>query len=141
MGIYAYISIFEAIAKLAVVYLLSVSNFDRLVVYAILIALVQVVVAMLYRLYCRLHFSESKLYANFDIPIFKSLMGFSGWNIIANLSETLKLQGYLVLLNMFFQPFVVAAQTIGNQVAGAMMQFINNFRTAINHRPFSSELQ
>lgn len=132
MGIYAYISIFEAIAKLAVVYLLSISNFDRLVVYAILIALVQVVVAMLYRLYCRLHFSESKLYAYFDKSIFKSLMGFSGWNIIANLSETLKLQGYLVLLNMFFQPFVVAAQTIGNQVAGAMMQFINNFRTAIN---------
>lgn len=132
MGIYAYISIFEAIAKLAVVYLLSISNFDRLVVYAILIALVQVAVAMLYRLYCRLHFPESKLYAYFDIPIFKSLMGFSGWNIIANLSETLKLQGYLVLLNMFFQPFVVAAQTIGNQVAGAMMQFINNFRTAIN---------
>lgn len=132
MGIYAYISIFEAIAKLAVVYLLSISNFDKLVVYAILIALVQVVVAMLYRFYCRLHFSESKLYAYFDMPIFKSLMGFSGWNIIANLSETLKLQGYLVLLNMFFQPFVVAAQTIGNQVAGAMMQFINNFRTAIN---------
>lgn len=132
MGIYAYISILESVAKLAVVYLLSISDFDRLVVYAVLIALVQVIVAMLYRLYCRLHFSESKLYAYFDMPIFKSLMGFSGWNIIANLSETLKLQGYLVLLNMFFQPFVVAAQTIGNQVAGAMMQFINNFRTAIN---------
>ena len=42
------------------------------------------------------------------------------------------MQGYLVLLNLFFQPFVVAAQTIGNQVAGAMMQFINNFRNAIN---------
>lgn len=132
MSIYAYISIFEAIAKLAVVYLLSISDFDRLVVYAILIALVQVIVAMLYRFYCRIHFQESKLYAYFDRPIFNSLMGFSGWNIIANLSETLKLQGYLVLLNMFFLPFVVAAQTIGNQVAGAMMQFINNFRTAIN---------
>ena len=92
MGIYAYISIFEAIAKLAVVYLSSISNFDRLVVYAILIALVQLVVAMLYRIYCRIHFQESKLYAYFDRPIFKSLMGFSGWNIIANLSETLKLQ-------------------------------------------------
>lgn len=132
MGIYAYISIFEAIAKLAVVYLLSISNFDRLVVYAILIALVQLVVAMLYRIYCRIHFQESKLYAYFDRPIFKSLMGFSGWNIIANLSETLKLQGVIVLINMFFAPAVVAAQAIANQVAGAMMQFVNNFRTAIN---------
>ena len=60
------------------------------------------------------------------------MMGFSGWNVLANLSETLKNQGYLVLLNMFFQPVVVAAQTISNQVAGAMMQFIGNFRTAIN---------
>lgn len=132
MGIYAYISIFEAIAKLSVVYLLSISNFDRLIVYAILIALVQVVVAMLYRIYCRIHFQESKLYAYFDRPIFKSLMGFSGWNIIANLTETLKLQGVIVLINMFFAPAVVAAQAIANQVAGAMMQFVNNFRTAIN---------
>ena len=62
----------------------------------------------------------------------KSLLSFSGWNVLANLSETLKLQGYIVLLNLFFQPFVVAAQTIGNQVAGAMMQFIFNFRNAIN---------
>lgn len=132
MGIYAYISIIEALAKLLVVYLLSISNYDRLVVYAILIALVQIVVALLYRIYCRRHFIESKLQLIFDRGIFRSMMGFSGWNIMANLAETLKLQGYLVLLNMFFQPFVVAAQTIGNQVAGAMMQFINNFRTAIN---------
>ena len=33
---------------------------------------------------------------------------------------------------MFFMPAVVAAQTIANQVAGAMMQFVNNFRNAIN---------
>lgn len=132
MNVYAYISIFEVVAKLAVVYLLTISGFDKLVFYSILIALVQVVVAFLYRFYCRIHFSESSLCACFDKPIFKSLMSFSGWNIIAHLSETLKMQGYLVLLNLFFQPFVVAAQTIGNQVAGAMMQFVNNFRMAIN---------
>lgn len=132
MSVYAYISIFEVVAKLAVVYLLSISGFDKLVLYSILIALVQIIVAFLYRIYCRMHFSESSLYTCFDKHIFKSLMSFSGWNIIAHLSETLKMQGYLVLLNLFFQPFVVTAQTIGNQVAGAMMQFVNNFRTAIN---------
>lgn len=132
MGIYAYISIFEAIAKLIVVYLLSISHFDRLVFYAILMAVIQVIVAMLYRFYCRFHFCESRLIFCFDKPIFKSMMGFSGWNIIANLTETLKLQGVLVLINMFFAPAVAAAQAIANQVSGAMMQFVNNFRTAIN---------
>lgn len=132
MGVYAYISIFEAIAKLVVVYLLSLSQYDKLITYAVLIGLVQIITAMAYRLYCRRHFIESRLRFVFSKSIFRSLLGFSGWNVLANLSETLKLQGYLVLLNMFFQPFVVAAQTIGNQVAGAMMQFINNFRSAIN---------
>lgn len=132
MDIYAYVSIFEAFAKLLVVYLLVLTTYDKLIVYAVLIALVQFLVAMSYRLFSVRHFNESRLGLSFDKTIFKSLMSFSGWNIMANISETLKMQGYLVLLNLFFQPFVVAAQTIGNQVAGALMQFINNFRTAIN---------
>lgn len=132
MGIYAYISIFEAITKLVVVYMLSISTYDRLVVYAILIAIVQVSIAMLYRIYCRKRFIESKLQPTFDKAIFRSMMGFSGWNVLANLSETLSLQGIVVLLNLFFAPYVVAAQAIANQVSGVMMQFVNNFRTAIN---------
>lgn len=132
MGIYAYISIFEAFLKLVIVYLLSIAQFDKLAFYAILVALVQILTTLIYIVYCNYHFIESKLKFIFDKAIFKSLLSFSGWNVIANLSETLKLQGYLVLINMFFQPFVVAAQTIGNQVAGAMMQFFNNFRMAIN---------
>ena len=53
MGVYAYISIFEALAKLMVVFLLSVSPYDRLVVYAVLLAVVQALIALLYCLYCR----------------------------------------------------------------------------------------
>ena len=51
---------------------------------------------------------------------------------MANLTETLKLQGVIVLINLFFVPVIVAAQAIANQVAGAMMQFVHNFRAAIN---------
>lgn len=132
MRVYAYISIFEAVAKLAVCYLLSIASSDRLIAYAVLIAIVQFLVAMLYRIYCIRHFSESHLHKVFDKEIFKGMMGFSGWNVMANLSETLKLQGVLILINMFFAPVVAAAQAVANQVSTAMMQFVNNFRTAIN---------
>lgn len=132
MSVYAYISIFEAIAKLGVCYLLSIASMDRLIVYAVLIAIVQFLVAVSYRVYCIRHFSESHLYRVFDKAIFKRMMGFSGWNVMANLSETLKLQGVLVLINMFFAPAIAAAQAVANQVSTAMMQFVNNFRTAIN---------
>ena len=132
MGIYAYISIFESIAKLLVVYLICLSSYDRLLVYSILLALVQISVAFLYSLYCVKKFKESRLHFIFNKDIFRGMMGFSGWNIMANLSETLNLQGIVVLINLFFAPYVVAAQAIANQISGAMMQFVNNFRTAIN---------
>ena len=132
MGIYAYISIFEAFAKLGVCYLLSATSFDRLVFYAILIAIVQLLVAVFYRLYSITKFSEAKLKLVFDRTILKSMMSFSGWNVMANISNMLGQQGILVLINMFFAPVVVAAQAIASQVSGAIMQFVNNFRTAIN---------
>ena len=132
MGVYAYISIFEALAKLMVVFLLSVSPYDRLVVYVVLLAVVQILVALLYCIYCRRHFEESSLQKFFDKHIFTEMLGFSGWNIMANLSETLNVQGIVVLINLFFAPVVVAAQSIANQVSGAMMMFVNNFRNAIN---------
>lgn len=132
MGIYAYVGIFDAVARLGAVYLLEVSSIDKLILYAVLMTLIHLLVALCYWAYCHRYYLESRIRIVYDKLILRSLLSFSGWNIIANLSETLKLQGYLLLLNLFFQPYVVAAQTIGNQVAGAMMQFINNFRNAIN---------
>ena len=134
MGVYAYVSIFEAFAKLVIVYLLSHSSFDKLVLYAALVAGVQLVVTFLYWLYCNRHFVETKLKWQFEQSIFKSIMGFSGWNVMANLTETLKLQGVTILYNLFFplQPFIVAAQAVSNQVTNTMMQFVNNIRAAIN---------
>ena len=132
MSIYAYVSIFEAVAKLLVCYLLAIADFDKLIFYAVLVAIVQLIVALYYRFYCSRHFAESRLKWIFDKDILRSLMSFSGWNIMANVTEMLKLQGIIVLLNMFFAPAVIAAQALANQVSAAMMQFVNNFRTAIN---------
>ena len=132
MGIYAYISIAEALFKLGIVYLLSISHYDKLVTYAVLIAIVQILIALWYRYYCVRHFNESHMTWTFDVEILKKMLSFSGWNILANITETLKLQGVLILINMFFMPAIAGAQAIGNQVSGALMQFSNNFRSAIN---------
>lgn len=132
MDIYAYLSIFEAVAKLLVVYLLAIAPYDKMLFYAVLIAIVQILLASFYRFFCVSKFQECRLNFSFDNSIFKKLMGFSGWNITANIAEVLKAQGVIVLINMFFQPAIVAAQAIGNHITNAMMQFINNIRTAVN---------
>ena len=132
MGIYAYISIFEAISKLAICYLLCIVAFDRLIIYAVLVFVVQLLVTALYGVCCITRFPESRSTLKFDRQILRSLLGFSGWNIMANISNTLGQQGVLILINLFFVPAVAAAQAIAVQVSNTMMQFINNFRTAIN---------
>ena len=132
MKVYAYVGIFDAMARLGVVFCLSIGGSDKLIMYAALTAVAQLLVSGCYALYCMKHYRECKFGFTFNKQIFKSLICFSGWNVLANLSETLKLQGYLILTNLFFQPFMVAAQTIANQVSGALIQFINNFRNAVN---------
>ena len=132
MSIYAYIGLFEAAAKLGIVYLLSIASWDKLIFYAALVALVQLVIAMFYRFYCVSHYDESHLQRRFDKPIFKEMISFSSWSLIANVSQVLGTQGLTVVMNMFFNPVVIAAQQIGNQINAAIYQFRSNFVTAIN---------
>lgn len=132
MGIYAYTSIVEVSLKLGIVYLLTIGDYDKLVLYAILLCLVQIGIAFFYRIYCIRNFSETHYYFVWDKNILKGILSYSGWNLIANTAHALNNQGATILINMFFSPAVVAARSIANQVNMAATQFINNFRTAVN---------
>ncbi len=132
MNAYAYVSIFEALGRLVVCYMIYVGPFDKLVNYAVFLVFVQVITSILYMRYSCKHLAEARFSLKFDKTVLKNILSFSGWNIAANMSETFKLQGVIVLMNMFFQPAVVAAQAVANQIAGGIMQFVNNFRIAID---------
>lgn len=132
MSVYAYVGIFEALAKLIIVYILMLCSWDRLIFYAILVAIVQLIVASIYMIYCMGNYQETNGKPGLDIPIFKQIISFSGWSLLANVSQILSTQGMVVLMNMFFSPIIVAAQTIGTQLSSAVMTFVNNFRTAVN---------
>lgn len=132
MKVYAYMGIFEALAKLVIVYLLIISPIDKLILYACLIGGIQLLTAIFYRLYCIKYYQESHISSSFDRYVLRSMISFSSLSLLANISQVLSVQGLVVLMNMFFQPAIVAAQAIGNQLTNAMMQFVNNLQTAIN---------
>lgn len=132
MSIYAYVGLFEAAAKLGIVYLLTLASWDKLIFYAALIAFVQIAVALFYRFFCVHYYEESHLRRHFDKPIFEEMLSFSSWSLIANVSQVLGTQGLTVVMNMFFNPVIIAAQQIGNQINSAICQFRTNFVTAIN---------
>ena len=132
MDIYAYVSIVDSCLKLAIVYLLLISPIDKLIFYAILLMLVNAGVMFFYIWYCSRKYEESTYTLILDKPIIKEVLSYSAWNLLANIGVTLKNQGSVVLINMFFNPAVVTAQTIANKVSLVADQFVNNFRTAAN---------
>ena len=132
MNVFAYLGIFEALAKLGIVFILKYGDTNKIILYAILQSAVSVSLFFFYLIYSYSKFVEVRFKLQFDKLIFKSILKFSGWNIIANLSNSLMNQGVVVLLNLFFQPAIVAAQTIANQLSTAASQFVNNIRQAVN---------
>ena len=132
MGVYAAISVIEVVLKLAIVYILVVGNYDKLILFAVLIALIQLLVRFVYTWYCNKHFPESHLIKILDKALIKEMSKFMGWNIWGNLAATLFGTGLNLLLNMFFGPAVNAARAIAVQVETAIANFSTNFLMAVN---------
>lgn len=131
MNIYAYVGIFEVMFKLLIAYLIMISPYDKLVVYAFLLFLVQMMLMIYYRMYCNKHFRESSLMFVKDKTMYKHMFVYAGSDIIGNLAVLAQGQGLNILLNMFFGPSVNAARGVAYQVQGAVTQFSGNFMTAV----------
>ena len=132
MSVYAWVSIYEVVAKLLVCYLLIVSPFDKLIYYAILLFIVQMTVFVAYRVYCKRKFMECSLGYRIDKEFFRPIMSFSFWNLLGSLSFSALTQGTTIIISFFFGPAVVASRAIANQVKNHVTSFVTNFRTAIN---------
>lgn len=132
MNAFAYISVLDAVLKLLIVFLIKKSPIDKLVSYAILLAIVSVIIRLLYQLYCRIHFEESKYHRIYDKSLFKEMLGFAGWSFFTNANYIINNQGVNILINLFFGVAVNAARGLASQVEGAVVMFVNNFTTAIN---------
>ena len=132
MSAFAYISIIEVTLKLIIVYLLTISPFDRLITSSILFMLVGLFIRLIYGYYCKRHFEECTYHFVYDKAILKSMTSFAGWNFLGNGAYMLNTQGVNILMNMYFGVAVNAARGVATQVDAALKQFVNNFTTAVN---------
>ena len=130
MSIYAYISVYEALAKLAIAYFIVLSPIDRLVFYGLLLMLNAIAIQTLYWYYASRRYDECMFRLTKDMGLYKTLLGYSGWDVIGNLAIVSQGQGINILLNMFFGPLVNTAQAIAVQLQSAVVMFINNVLAA-----------
>ncbi len=133
MDFFAVVGISECLAKLLIVFLLSVGGCDRLIFYALLMFLVIAGTSWVFKIYCSRNFPET---IKFSFPrerqMFKEILSFSGWNLISGIAIMSAGQGGNMLLNIFYGVVVNAAMGITNQVNSAVYQFVSNFQTAFN---------
>lgn len=132
MNFYAYVSILEVILKLLIVFALVWFGFDKLKLYALLVFMVSVTIRIVYQLYSRKHFAETKYKFFWENDLFKTLFSYAGWNLFGNIASVLYNQGINILLNIFFGPVVNAANGIAYQVNGAVTGFVSNFQISMN---------
>lgn len=132
MSVFAYISIFEAIMKLVIAMLLYLFHGDRLILYSLMLLCVQMLVRIIYGIYCRRHFNEARYVFKFDRCLFREMMSFSSWNLWGSTASVAMTQGLNILLNVFFGPVVNAARGVAAQVQSVILQFASNFQTALN---------
>ncbi|WP_244437321.1 oligosaccharide flippase family protein [Bacteroides reticulotermitis] len=132
MTIFAYISVFEAVAKLGIVYLLLLFNFDKLILYAFLTLLVAIVLRCVYGFYCKYKFRECRFYFIKDKELYREMLGFSGWNFIGSSANVLNSHGINILINIFFGVALNAARGIAEQINTTLNSFVLNFMMALN---------
>ena len=132
MSAFAYISLFDAFAKLFIAIVILWNPIDRLVFYGGLMLAVGLIQRTIYTWYCKKHFDECTYNISFDKEITKEMFGFAGWNFIGAAAAVLRDQGGNMIINLFFGPGVNAARGVAMSINHAVIGFVTNFQTALN---------
>ncbi len=132
MSAFAYISIVEALGKLLISWCIVINPIDRLVFFALMMAVLSWTIRLIYATYCKRKFTECKYQFVYDHDLLKQMFGFAGWNFIGASSGVLKNQGADIILNLFFGPAVNAARGIAVKMDAVITHFVTNFMMALN---------
>lgn len=130
MDIYAYVELLNVFLKLGIVYLLVIGNFDKLILYSLLMLVVNVIVAMSYRIYCLRHYEETHFQPKLNKEISKGILSFSLFNLLGNVGFVANAQGTAFVINIFFGVLYNAAASVGTTISSVVSGFASNVMTA-----------
>lgn len=132
MGVYASVSIFDAILKfLGVLVLGFISlNVSNLIVYGYILSLTTFIVTLIYILLCYVKLDMPKLRRKISKLYYREIFSFSGWTLFGSSAVLVSQQGLSITLNNFFGVLINAANAVAQQVYTAVYQFVNSFQTA-----------
>ena len=131
MGMYAFVSILDALLKLVVVIILPFVSIDRLILYAALLSFISFINFIVYLVYCRIKFAECRFTKRIDPSLLSEMLGFAGWSFFGNMGISAKDYGVNLVLNLFFGPAINASRGLAIQISSAVNGFVSNFQMAL----------
>lgn len=139
--VYSMLGIVDSVLKLLLSFSLFFVTWDRLIWYAVGIALMTLLGVIASRLYVSFKYKElsNNIIRNFDFRLMREMFGFASWNALGALAVIGRNQGVAIVLNVFWGTVVNAAYGIANQISGAMTTFSAVLQQAINPQLMKSE--
>ena len=115
--------VLNSLCMLGAAIILTFSSWDRLILYAVLTAIIQTSLAFTQVLVALYRFDEARprpglITLRGTLP----LISFAGWTFVGSVAWRLRMQGAIVVLNLFFGPIVNGAYNLSIQVSGIQRQ-------------------
>ena len=131
MDYYAVVGIIDVILKLGFIFAIQSITFDKLIAWGAICLLIGIINFLLYFIYCKKRFKFLYISKQYDKKGFKSMLGFSGWNMFGTFANMMKNQGLNMVLNLFYGPVVNAARGVAFQISTALEGFVSNNNVAV----------
>ncbi len=131
---FLFVSIIEslsAIVKLLLIFWLLCMDGNRLRIYAVMLACVQLISPVAYQFYSRIKDKDIVLWhLNRNKADYKGVIGFSWWMSFGVAAVMGKMQGAAMIINFFFGTILNTAFGLASQVSNAVGQFTSTLRQA-----------
>lgn len=131
MNAFAVISILQVVMTCASTYCLSYFNDNRLFIYAILTAIISLLVRITYQIYCHYKFEEARYHLTIDKTLIKDISKFAGISSVSGILNILSAQGLVLVINLTFGVALNAVYAISLQLKNSILSFALNVHRAI----------
>lgn len=130
MNAFAFISIIQVILTCSSAYFLSYFD-NRLLFYAIFMALISILIRIIYQIYCVAKFPEAQYHFFINTEQIKQLLKFAGVSTTSGILQVISSQGVTFVINWTFGVAINAVYTIALQLKNSILSFAQNIQKAI----------
>lgn len=133
MKYYAIIGVFESLLKLSVAFACVYTNYDKLIVYGVLMACIPFITLSIMRIYCHRNYDECIISPKkyWIKGLMKEMTSFAGWNLLSTSTAMITNYGLGIVLNIYYGTVLNASQGVANQLNGQMGVLTNNISKAV----------